>query len=192
MWMIKFPAMALERVPESVPYEGGTILKDAVSNAVMPRVFFTNKGVLPSESEKVRKYAGVYVAGRERGTSFAFGYVAESYVDFGKPLMFLPILLFGCLLGVADRLIRRILVDPDVVNAVRVVVLWSSAYAYEQSWAIMIGTTLSLFVVMVGVGMAFDRLIRRSSAIRGPEPAVPARPRGRAIAPSAERASPPA
>ena len=39
------------------------------------------------------------VAGREDGTSIAFGYAAESYIDFGLPLMFLPVFGFGLFVG---------------------------------------------------------------------------------------------
>ena len=163
LWMLRFPSLALARVPAEVPHERGRLLRNAVTNAVVPRAVFPNKPILPSESEKVRLYSGVNVAGRERGTSFAFGYVAESYVDFGKPLMFLPIFAFGCLLGFGDRLMRRVLNDPDVLNAVRVVVLWSSAYAFEQSWSMMVGTAVSLFVVMMLVGIATDRLLARGA-----------------------------
>jgi hypothetical protein len=175
LWMIRFPALAMERVPAEVPHEDGRILKGAVANAVMPRVFFTEKGILPSESEKVRKYSGVYVAGRESGTSFAFGYVADSYVDFGRPMMFVPIFLFGCLLGIADRVIRRVLSDRDVVSAVRVVVLWSAAYSFEQSWVMMIGTTLGLFLVITALGLALDRALRSRHGGAVPVPVGPVR-----------------
>jgi hypothetical protein len=45
----------------------------------------------------------VWVAGPESGTSIAFGYAAESYVDFGIPWMFLPVAAYGALMGVAYR-----------------------------------------------------------------------------------------
>jgi hypothetical protein len=160
MWMIHYPALALDRVPSEVPHENGRLLWGAVSNTIMPRMFFPEKGVLPSSSDEVRKYSGVYVTGRERNTSFAFGYVGESYVDFGWPLMLVPILAFGCLLGYADRFMRSALRSPDIRDSVRVVVLWSSMYLYEVSWVIMIGTTTSLLVVLVGGGMLFERAFR--------------------------------
>ena len=42
------------------------------------RVSSFRKAVLPSDSEMVRKYSGVYVASTEEGTSIAFGYAAEA------------------------------------------------------------------------------------------------------------------
>jgi hypothetical protein len=183
MWMIHYPALALERVPSEVPHENGKLLWGAVSNTIMPRMFFPEKGVLPSSSDEVRKYAGVYVTGRERNTSFAFGYAGEAYVDFGWPLMLAPILAFGCLLGYADRLMRTVLRSPDVRDGVRVVVLWSSMYLYEVSWVMLLGTTTSLLVVLVGGGLLFERAfhlgtppprsgIRVDSPARGNSPTV--------------------
>jgi hypothetical protein len=141
----------------------------------MPRAFFPDKGILPSESEKVRKYAGVWVAGSETNTSFAFGYVAESYVDFGWPLMLLPILIFGCLLGVADRVIQKVIRNQEFLQGIRVVFLWSSMYMFEASWAIILGTTVSLFAVLLAAGLFIDR------ALGNPRKSLAASARERAL-----------
>ncbi len=159
MWMIYYPTLAYERVPSTVPFEGGKLLRGAVLNVVMPRMFFPDKGILPSESDKVRKYAGIWVAGRESKTSFAFGYAAESYVDFGVPWMFAPIFVFGALLGLGDKVMRKVLRNNDLRNGVRVVVLWSSMYLYEQSWVIMLGMSIGLFIMLVASGVAFERAL---------------------------------
>ena len=99
LWQIYFPALALARVPAVMPHEDGALLKAVFTNILTPRFLFPDKGNLASDSEKVRKYSGVWVAGREVGTSFAFGYAAESYVDFGIPLMFFPIFFYGLVMG---------------------------------------------------------------------------------------------
>jgi hypothetical protein len=122
-------------------------------------MFFPNKGILPSESDKVRKYSGIWVAGRESKTSFAFGYSAEAYVDFGLPWMFAPILIFGALIGLGDRLMSSQLRNPNIRNGVRVVVLWSTMYLFEQSWVIMIGMGVGLFIMLLGSGMIFERAL---------------------------------
>jgi hypothetical protein len=165
IWTIRFPSLAYARVPSVLPHEHGAILWGALTHTVMPRLFFPAKGELPSESDKVRKYSGVWVAGRETGTSWAFGYVADSYVDFGWPLMLVPIFLFGCLMGFADRLMKNLLTHQDVLSGVRTVVLWSSLYLFEQSWVMMIGTSASLFVVLVGGGVVFERVFFRREGV---------------------------
>lgn len=80
-------------------------IRSAVDNVLTPRLFNPDKPAIPSPSDEVRKYAGVWVRGRESSTSIAFGYVGESYVDFGLPWMFIPILAYGLLIGVAYRLL---------------------------------------------------------------------------------------
>jgi hypothetical protein len=78
LWQIYYPALTLARVPSVVPHEDGALLKAVLTNILTPRFLFPTKDALSSDSEKVRKYSGVWVSGREVGTSFAFGYAAES------------------------------------------------------------------------------------------------------------------
>lgn len=161
MWTMYFPARALERVPSIVPHENGRILWSAVSNILFPRLFFPSKGILPSDSDKVRKYSGVWVAGREMGTSYAFGYVAESYVDFGIPLMFVPIFIYGLAAGAMHRKLRRSIRHPELRTAVMVVLFWLSLYLFEVSWVIMIGWAVTRFVILGAGTFAVDRYVMR-------------------------------
>jgi hypothetical protein len=159
MWAVYYPALALARVPSIVPYERGLLLLAAIKNVLMPRLLFPEKGELGSDSDKVRKYTGIMVAGRDRMTSFAFGYAAESYVDFGLPLMFVPILAFGFLLGLADRLLRGLIHTTELLSAVRVVIFWSSMYLFETSWAMLIGKSLTLIIVLGGGALLLERIL---------------------------------
>ena len=88
MWVIYYPALAVSRVPSMVPHENGAIMWRALLHIVTPRLLFPDKAVLESDSEMVLHYSGVWAAGADQDTSIAFGYAAESYVDFGVPLMF--------------------------------------------------------------------------------------------------------
>ena len=109
MWTIYYPALALQRVPSVLPHTGGQIIGAALLHIVTPRVFFPNKGELPSDSDEVRKYSNVAVAGREVNTSIAFGYSAESYIDFGLPWMFIPVLAFGVFIGACYTIFRSLI-----------------------------------------------------------------------------------
>jgi hypothetical protein len=159
MWVVYYPSLALERVPSIVPHEHGKLLWDAIKNIINPRFFFPAKGQLSSDSDKVRKYTGVMVAGRDRKTSFAFGYAAESFVDFGVPLMFLPIFIFGVLVGCGDRLLHYILHSDSVLQGVRVSFLWSALYLFETSWAMMLGVSIGTLVVLGSAGVAYEALL---------------------------------
>jgi hypothetical protein len=160
MWAVYFPALALRRVPSLLPHENGKILWDAIDNVLTPRAFFPEKPVLPSQSEEVRKYAGVWVSGRESETSYAFGYVGESYVDFGVPLMFLPILAYGLVLGLAFRWLSMHIRHDELRTGVIIVVFWSTLGLYETSWIMMIGPALTMIVLLGGGAVLLDRMLR--------------------------------
>ncbi|HVF40040.1 MAG TPA: hypothetical protein VM939_09070 [Gemmatimonadaceae bacterium] len=160
IWAIYFPALALKRVPSDVPYQNGAILWGAIQNVLTPRLFFPDKPSLPSQSDEVREYAGVWVAGREANTSFAFGYVGEAYVDFGVPLMFLPILGWGLLVGFAYRWLRNHVWYDELRTGITIVIVWSTLGSYEAAWVMMIGPTLTIMLVLGGGAVLVDRFHR--------------------------------
>lgn len=157
IWSVELQALAMARVPKFLPHENGSLLMQAVEHVFLPRVFFPDKGLAPNPSDLVRKYSGVWVAGRETGTSFAFGYVIESYIDFGIPVMFLPMLVFGVLAGVAFGWMRRRIRDPLLRAATLSTLFWVSLYLYERSWVRIIGLSITWFVGMCIITWALDR-----------------------------------
>jgi hypothetical protein len=158
MWTIYYPALALERVPRVIPHTNGTILWSAIAN-LAPRMFFPNKPALPSDSDKVRKYSGVWVAGREIYTSYAFGYAAESYVDFGIPLMFAPVFVWGLLLGAARARLARAIRHQELRIAVLLVISWYMLFLFERAWVLMIGLTITQLVVIGGGAVVLDNIM---------------------------------
>jgi hypothetical protein len=159
IWAVYFPALALQRVPSILPYENGAILKGAISNIVTPRLFFPNKPILASQSDEVRKYAGVWVSGRENNTSYAFGYAGEAYVDFGVPVMFVPVLVFGLLMGVAYRWLQKSIRHDELRAGVIIVTFGSTLAVYEASWVMMIGMSLTILTVLGGSAIIVDRML---------------------------------
>jgi hypothetical protein len=159
MWTIYYPALAVERVPSIMPHTNGSILNDALTHIVTPRVFFPNKPELMSDSEKVRKYSNVRVAGRESGTTIAFGYSAEAYIDYGIPLMFLPVFAFGVFLGAMYALFRSIIWHRELFVAFGTVAFWLSAYLFERSWATMLGVTVGFMVYLGAPTVLLDRFL---------------------------------
>ena len=45
------------------------------------------------------RYTGLFLASGAEGTSISIGYMGESYIDFGVPGMFVPILILGFFWG---------------------------------------------------------------------------------------------
>jgi hypothetical protein len=131
----------------------------ALIHIVTPRVFFPNKAELPSDSEEVRKYSGVHVAGRETNTSIAFGYAPEAYIDFGIPLMFVPVFLFGVAVGFLYALFRQLIWHRELFVAFATVTFWLTVYLFERSWATMLGVSLG-FMVYLGIPVVLlDRFL---------------------------------
>lgn len=95
---VEFLALTMKQVPTYLPHENGNLLVSAIEHILKPRILFPDKKPI-YDSDLTSKYTGVQFAGAEQGTSFSLGTVAESYVDFGKYYMFIPILFFGLWIG---------------------------------------------------------------------------------------------
>jgi hypothetical protein len=128
----------------------------ALMHLVTPRILFPEKETLPSDSEMVRKFSGIFVAGTEQNTSIAFGYAAESYVDFGIPLMFLPSLLFGTAMGLVYRLVFRLLRHRELAVGFASILFWMGLYLFERSWVKTLGTTTTLLIYLGGLVWYLD------------------------------------
>jgi hypothetical protein len=159
MWPIYYPALAVSRVPATLPHTNGSIFGAAIKHITMPRIFFPDKGELSSDSEMVRKYSGVLVAGAENGTSIAFGYAAESYVDFGIPLMFLPVFCFAVVMGMVYRMVARTIKHRELLVAYSTVTFWFALYLFERSWVLTLGESLGLLMYVGTPIVLLDRFL---------------------------------
>jgi hypothetical protein len=164
LWAIKYPAMAVDRVPALLPHTHGELMRTALVHIITPRFLYPDKPDLISDSELVRKYSGVKVAGLESNTSIAFGYVAESYVDYGLPWMFIPAIIFGFLVGVTFQMWISVIQHRDLAVALTTVTYWLALYLFERSWAKMLGLTITLMVYLGGLVYLVDQwlLMRRA------------------------------
>jgi hypothetical protein len=159
LWQVQYPAMALHRVPAVLSHTNGAIMWRALLHVAMPRAFFSEKKELGSDSDMVRKYAGVWVAGRRQNTSIAFGYAIESYIDFGIPLMFIPIFLLGVMAGAAYRAFLKLLHDREIAVALITPLFWMTLYLFERSWIMLLGTTITTYIFLGGATVVLDRLL---------------------------------
>jgi hypothetical protein len=177
MWPVYYPALAMQRVPDLIEHSHGEILLTALTHLVTPRIIFPDKPMLQSDSEKVRKYSGVMVAGLEQNTTIAFGYASEAYVDFGVPLMFLPVLVFGLIVGGLYAYFSSAIRHRDLCVAFTTVTFWTSIYLFERSWAMMLGSTLGMVVYLGLPTVLLDRVLlmreagRRRTDASGLDPA---------------------
>jgi hypothetical protein len=158
LWTIYYPALAVSRVPLVLPHTNGTLMAETLQYVFEPRLFFPNKPDVKSDSELVRKYSGVWVAGEDQLTDIAFGYAAESYIDYGVPMMFVPVFIWSVFVGAAIASILRVFRHRDIAISVSTVIAWLSLYLFERSWAKTIGLTGTLLIYGGGLSFLLDRL----------------------------------
>jgi hypothetical protein len=146
---VDYFALALAYVPAVRPHTDGEQWLAAVRHILLPRLFFPEKPVLPSDSELTMRYTGWNLGGVTGGTSISLGYVAESYIDFGRTGMWLPIFLLGLLWG---GMYRYFVSSkwPVVGYGFALAGLLSATY-YETAAVKQLGGTVSEFIVLAFV-----------------------------------------
>jgi hypothetical protein len=163
MWDIYYPALALARVPLVVPHTDGAIMMTALEHVLTPRILVPDKQDVESDSLQVRRFSGVNVAGPEQNTTISFGYAIQSYIDYGIPMLFVPILLYAIFMGAVYRFFLRILIHHEISVAVVTVIFWMSLYAANKSWAKLIGLSMTLMVYLGGFTFLLDRYLASSA-----------------------------
>ncbi|MGB7217980.1 MAG: hypothetical protein WBD07_04140 [Vicinamibacterales bacterium] len=161
LWVVYYPALAVTRVPSALPHTDGALMSGALQHVFSPRVFFPSKAELQNDSDMVRKYSGVWVAGDASGTSIAFGYAAESYIDFGIPWMFVPMLAFGLLMGIAYQMLSVKVRHDELCSGLLVVIFWLGLYLFERSWVKTIGLSGTMFVYLAIPAFLLDYYLCR-------------------------------
>jgi hypothetical protein len=170
MWVVYYPALAVSRVPSVLPHTDGAFFFAALQHVLSPRVFFPTKAELKSDSEMVRKYSGVWVAGAEQNTSIAFGYAGESYIDFGIPWMFMPVFLYGLVAGLAYQTLSTRLQHEELRSGLLAVIFWLALYLFERSWVKTIGLMGTLLVYLAGPALLLDYYLNRFEIRRRDDP----------------------
>jgi hypothetical protein len=170
MWVVYYPALAVARVPSVLPHTDGAFTSAAVLHVLSPRVFFPSKAELKSDSEMVRKYSGVWVAGAEQNTSIAFGYAGESYIDFGVPMMFLPVFVYGLVAGLAYQTLSMRVHHEELRSGLLAVIFWLALYLFERSWVKTIGLLGTLLVYLGGPALLLDYYLNRFDKHRRDDP----------------------
>lgn len=146
---LEFFAMTVDRVPDVIPHEGGGLLGDNLSFALVPRILNPNKGI-KNDQWKVEYYANWPVSDH---SSFSLGRYAEWYVDFGS----IGMILFAFLIGVVGVQFFRLFkwsTNPvmclvDAAYLMLVLQLWSS---YQADEIVIYGQTVWGIVVYLLVG----------------------------------------
>lgn len=103
---VHYFARSIDNVPASVPHQDGRLWGEALSRAFVPRLINPEKSII-DDSTRTTQFSGERVAGASEGTSISLGYIAESYIDFGRWGMFVALFAWGLAVGVAYRTLTR-------------------------------------------------------------------------------------
>jgi len=163
---VDFFAVTTTTVPRRIAHENGALWGGALQHIFMPRLFFPSKPALPNDSERTNYYTGLYMAGETHGTSVSMGYVAESYIDFGKFGMFAPILLLGVLLGWMYRFFVTRKNIPTFIGYGLAVVVLLEAYKFETTNTKLLGAIVTAFLVAFVVQKYLVRKLARQLVLK--------------------------
>ncbi len=159
IWALYYPGLAFRRVPASVQHTEGAIIAGALVHIVTPRFLFPDKPTtIDADSNAVRRYAGVWVAGSKEHTSIGFGRFGESFVDFGIAGVLLMELAFGLTLAVALSVLGKRITTPELRRAVGAT-LALTLCGMQSSWIMTLGPTLLAFMIVGGGSVLFDRYV---------------------------------
>jgi hypothetical protein len=140
-------SLVVRRVPDDVPYEGGTLTWRGIRHIFTPRFLFPDKENLGSDSWLVRKYAGVAAAGEETNTSIGLSYLAEFYIDFGPVGMLLATFCFGAALGMGYRGLAWAAPSLPLYHGAIAIIMIRLFMGLEANFAKLLGALVMSFVV---------------------------------------------
>ena len=151
---------SLEYVPKIRDHENGKIWSTALQHIMIPRFLNPSKDVLPSDSELTMEYTGLRLASLAQGSSISIGYMGESYIDFGRFGMFIPIFILGILWG---KFYKYFITHSKVkvIGFAFAVAVLINAYQLEMNSTKLLGSMIMQFIVLAILFKIFEvRLYR--------------------------------
>lgn len=159
-WYVQYFSRVLEYVPAVEPFAGGELLQMAMTNALMPRMLFPDKPVLPSDSYYTRRFTGINVP--DQNTDISIGYMAEFYADWGLSGMFVSVFFYGALIGGAAELVRRLVRPRILIDPALMTVLLTVSF-FEHQFIRTFAAMNIAFIITVGavwiLGGPFARFV---------------------------------
>lgn len=142
---LQFFSMAMQQVPEKIPYQQGRLTLSNLEFVLVPRILDPDKPML-DPSKKTNAYTGAQVATMQQGTSISMGYFVDFYIDFGPVGMLIALIILWTLIGWAYRYFVMHLSSSLAVNIMVMVIFLKRFYLFESD---AIGVFGSLYTMTV-------------------------------------------
>ena len=156
----------LEYIPKVVPHENGALILRALEHTCKPRFLFPDKPGLGSNSWLINRYTPFYAATEELETSIGLSYMAEFYIDFGKIGMFVPLFLWGLLIGFVYGVIFLVAPSCDFARAAVTVMFPQPFASFEGEIAYLLGGLIQVFLIFVVILYFIGPLLNRKLLMR--------------------------
>jgi hypothetical protein len=165
---IDFFSASIAYVPKYHEHENGKLWWTGITHVLTPRILFPNKASI-DDSQVAMRYTGLKFATAKEGASVTLGYMGETYVDFGRQYMILPLLIFGLLIGLIYRYF--LLHSPNVLWGYALLIpLFFQLNVFEQALIKLIGGTIAYFLVFfILKKIGFLSFLHRKVTISNPE-----------------------
>jgi hypothetical protein len=144
IFYLEFFSATIKNIPKYDPYMNGKNWNQAILHVLMPRFFFPNKPAI-DDSKHTFALTRIKVANASKGTSISVGYAADSYADFGPFFMFLPIFIFGFMLGLYYKFL--VTHSPGIWSYAFIFPIFFLINFFERDIIKIIGDTFWFFIV---------------------------------------------
>lgn len=159
---VEFFASSMNHVPRVVDHTHGELWLRAIVHPFTPRILFPDKAIIDSSAD-TNQYSGVAVAGWEQGTQISIGYMGESYIDFGSIGMFVPLAVYGLMMGLVYRWVISLPKFSGLIGmSLSVPLLMGGSYLNAETIKIvgsLITIALAIFVSHAFAGSNIVRML---------------------------------
>jgi hypothetical protein len=164
---LDFFAHSIRQVPTNIPHQNGRLWFEVIRHILTPRFLFPDKPPI-NDSDRTNEFTRLGVAGADRGTSISIGYMGESYIDFGFPLMIFPIFILGYFWGRSYRTLINISTYPLLGLAAGTIFLLSFGLSTGGSNLKIVGGAVSTLILYSLILKFFDKRLWQCLAIPNP------------------------
>ena len=162
---IDFLAQTMRFVPNGYPHTNGALTQAVVGHIAMPRILFSDKPALPSDTEVMARYTGQSMTWYDN-TSVSVGYLAELYVDFGYLGGLFGMMVIGLIVGAIFRMLAGRRGPSDLLKAGLCVMASLPLAYFGTAYVKLIGALVFTSVIALSFQFLAPRYLPSLTALK--------------------------